>query len=94
MGRRQGALRVETLNTPVGKASQARITWERNPSRNNRNDGEARLAEQYVTLFAVELRKLLLKIGNLRQIVDLDVRAILVMFQVVLVVALRWIKGF
>ena len=39
------------------------------------------------SLFAVELRKLLLQAGNLRQIVDLDVGTIQVMLQVVLVIA-------
>jgi len=91
-GIRQGALRVETLNTPVRRASQGRSSPAKRAPPSTHESREARHWVGRNSILAIELWELLLEFGDFGQIVDPDVRAILVMLQVVLVVALGGIE--
>jgi len=93
-----------TGRNTAGSAARGNPEYAPAASKSSRNfDGEktsqtARLnlkaVKRRLSVFPVELRKLLLQAGNFWQIVDADVGAVLVMLLIVLVVALRGIKGF
>lgn len=75
---------------PAASKSSRKFGGE-NMSQTARGNREATNRE--FSVFPIELRKLLLQVGNFWQIVDLNVGTIQVMLQVVLVIAFRGIES-